>query len=31
MIAGLAPLLEAVQHNCHIADARHAREMTLCD
>ncbi|MBK6675352.1 MAG: hypothetical protein IPJ52_05125 [Rhodocyclaceae bacterium] len=30
MIAGLAPLLEAVQHNCHIADARHAREMTLC-
>ncbi|MBU1237633.1 MAG: hypothetical protein KJ634_03345 [Gammaproteobacteria bacterium] len=30
MIAGLAPLLAAVQRNCHIADARHAREMTLC-
>lgn len=30
MIAGMAPLLEAVQRNCHIADARHAREMTLC-
>ncbi|HZV55313.1 MAG TPA: hypothetical protein VFF82_10280 [Rhodocyclaceae bacterium] len=26
----MAPLLEAVQRNCHIADARHAREMTLC-
>ncbi|MEW6163576.1 MAG: Sfum_1244 family protein [Pseudomonadota bacterium] len=23
-------LVEAVQRNCHIADARHAREMTLC-
>lgn len=23
-------LIEAVQRNCHIADARHAREMTLC-
>jgi len=23
-------LCQAVQHNCHIADARHAREMTLC-
>lgn len=30
MIAGMAPLLEAVQRNCHIADARHARDMTLC-
>lgn len=30
MIAEMAPLLEAVQRNCHIADARHAREMTLC-
>lgn len=30
MIAGMAPLLAAVQNNCHIADARHAREMTLC-
>jgi hypothetical protein len=30
MIAGMAPLLEAVQRNCHIADARYAREMTLC-
>ncbi|MBI5785364.1 MAG: hypothetical protein HZA64_07910 [Rhodocyclales bacterium] len=26
----MAPLIEAVQRNCHIADARHAREMTLC-
>ena len=30
MIAGLDVLIEAVQRNCHIADARHAREMTLC-
>lgn len=30
MIAGFARLVEAVQRNCHIADARHAREMTLC-
>jgi len=30
MITGMAPLLEAVQRNCHIADARHARDMTLC-
>ena len=30
MIAGMAPLLDAVQMNCHIADARHARDMTLC-
>ncbi len=25
-----APLVAAVQRNCHIADARHARSMTLC-
>lgn len=30
MIAGFQHLVEAVQRNCHIADARHAREMTLC-
>ncbi len=30
MIAGMADLVAAVQHNCHIADARHARNMTLC-
>jgi hypothetical protein len=30
MIAGFHRLIEAVQRNCHIADARHAREMTLC-
>ena len=30
MIAGFQPLVAAVQRNCHIADARHAREMTLC-
>jgi hypothetical protein len=30
MIAGFPRLVEAVQRNCHIADARHAREMTLC-
>ena len=30
MISGMAPLVEAVQRNCDIADARHAREMTLC-
>ena len=27
----LAPLIETVQRNCHIADARHARELTLCN
>lgn len=27
----LAPLIETVQRNCHIADARHARDMTLCN
>jgi hypothetical protein len=30
MIPGFAQLVSAVQHNCHIADARHARELTLC-
>ncbi len=30
MIAHLDRLIAAVQRNCHIADARHAREMTLC-
>jgi hypothetical protein len=30
MIADFAPLLAAVQRNCDIADARHARDMTLC-
>ena len=30
MITGMAPLIEMVQRNCHIADARHAREMTMC-
>jgi len=24
-------LVEAVRHNCHISDARHAREMTMCN
>ncbi|WP_144290220.1 Sfum_1244 family protein [Ideonella sp. A 288] len=27
---GCADLVEAVQTNCHIADARHAADMTLC-
>lgn len=26
----LAPLLAAVRTNCHISDARHARDLTLC-
>ena len=30
MIAGMASLIDAVQRNCHVADARHARDMTLC-
>ena len=30
MIAHFDRLVAAVQRNCHIADARHAREMTLC-
>jgi len=30
-IAEFPRLVQSVQRNCHIADARHAREMTLCD
>ena len=30
MIAGMAALVEAVQTNCDIADARHARDVSLC-
>ncbi len=30
MISRLDRLVEAVQTNCHITDARHARNMTLC-
>jgi hypothetical protein len=30
MIPGMADLVQAVQRNCDIADARHAREVTLC-
>lgn len=30
MIANFNHLVDTVQRNCHIADARHAREMTLC-
>ncbi|MDD5295382.1 MAG: hypothetical protein PHU46_00585 [Rhodocyclaceae bacterium] len=30
MIPELGALIEQVQKNCHIADARHARDMTLC-
>ena len=26
----LAPLLAAVQSNCHVSDARHAQDLTLC-
>lgn len=29
-LPALGAFIEAVQTNCHIADARHAREMTLC-
>jgi hypothetical protein len=29
-LPGLGGLIEAVQKNCHITDARHARDMTLC-
>lgn len=31
MIDNFAPLLAAVQRNCLIADARHARDLTLCN
>ena len=27
----LAPLLAAVQSNCHLSDARHAQDLTLCN
>jgi hypothetical protein len=30
MIAGMAELIGAVQTNCDIADARHARDVSLC-
>lgn len=30
MLDKLQPLLEAVQRNCHISDARHAGDYTLC-
>jgi hypothetical protein len=30
MIAGMAALVQAVQTNCDIADARHARDVSLC-
>jgi hypothetical protein len=30
MIAQFDQLVAAVQRNCHIADARHARDMTMC-
>lgn len=30
MIAGMAALVSAVQTNCDIADARHARDVSLC-
>lgn len=30
MIASCAPLIAAVRTNCHISDARHARDMTMC-
>jgi len=30
-LSNLPQLVQSVQRNCHIADARHAREMTLCN
>ena len=30
MIAGMAALVDAVQTNCDIADARHARDVSMC-
>ena len=30
MIAACAPLVAAVRTNCHISDAQHARDMTMC-
>ena len=26
----IQPIIDTVQHNCHIADARHAGDYTLC-
>lgn len=31
VVADFSGLVQSVQRNCHIADARHAREMTLCN
>ncbi len=31
MSLALGPLLEAVQENCHLSDARHAQDLTLCN
>jgi hypothetical protein len=31
MTPSLAPLLAAVQANCHLSDARHAQDLTLCN
>lgn len=31
MNVALAPLLAAVQTNCHLSDARHAQDLTLCN
>ena len=30
-LSNLPRLVQSVQRNCHIADARHAREMTMCN
>ena len=30
-MTGLTPFLDAVRRNCNISDARHAREMTMCN
>ena len=30
-LSNFPQLIQSVQRNCHIADARHAREMTLCN
>ena len=30
-LANFPQLVQSVQRNCHIADARHAREATLCN
>ncbi|MBL0144013.1 MAG: hypothetical protein IPP91_18400 [Betaproteobacteria bacterium] len=31
MTPSLAPLMAAVQSNCHLSDARHAQDLTLCN